>query len=125
MKPRHLIEGEESDLLVIVRRLVADELARVAEPRFLEIEARQDRQAFVSLRHNERISVLEGAGAPPAEIAGQSVAGFAKRVHRSDETVRKLVRQGRLKHERIGARVIIADDAVLPPRKQKSTIRPA
>jgi hypothetical protein len=121
MKPRHLIAPSADDLIAIVRALVAEELA----PRDAEIaalKARQDRQAFMSLRHNERISALEGADAPP-DIGGQSVAAFAARVHRSEETIRKLIRQGRIAFERHGIRVIIADDAVLPARK--STIRPA
>jgi uncharacterized membrane protein YqiK len=127
MKPRHLISAPSSssdDLIAIVRRLVAEELA----PRDAEIaalKARQQRQGYVAFRIAERVARLEGADAE-TEITGQSVDAFARKVHRSPETIRKLIRQGRIRTlERLGVRVIIADDAVLPPRRRKSTIRPA
>ena len=124
MKPRRLIEAEGSaagELRAIVQQIIADELARVAEPRFSAIEDRQDRGDVVFFRLNERVSVLEGPDAKP-EIVGQTVKGFAKRVHRSPETVRKYIRQGRLPVERLGVHPIIAADATLPPRRRKSTI---
>ena len=130
MKPRRLIEAEESadELHAIVRQLVADELARVTEPRFLEIETARDRDRVVALRHNERLSSVEhrlDMDVPDTVSAGQTVKAFAKRVHRSPETIRKLIRQGRIGFERLGTRVIIAADATLPPRRRKSTFRPA
>ncbi len=120
MKPRHLIEAGErvgAELRAIVRELVAQELAKATEPRFLEIEARQDRQAVVSLGHDTRIRDLEGADAQP-ELVGYTVAGFAAKVHRSKSAVRKMMAAGRLPLlPRLGVHPIIAPDAQLPPRR--------
>jgi hypothetical protein len=121
MKPRRLIEAKESvcaGLALALERIAALEAWKD------RTETREDRQSIVNLRHNERISALEGADAQP-EIGGQTVRGFAAKVHRSPSAIRKLIRQRRIPFEQVGVHVIVAADATLPPRRQKSTIRPA
>lgn len=133
MKPRRLIKAEESadtnELREIVRQLVADELARATEPRFLAIETARDRDRVVALRQNERLSDVErrlDMDAPETVPGGQTVKAFAKKCFRSKETVRKWIRQGRVEVERLGTRILIDDNAMPPPRRQrKSTFRPA
>jgi hypothetical protein len=112
MKPRCLIEAKES---------VGAELARALE-RIVALEAWKDQASVIMLRLNERLSLVEdhlNIDAAP-ELGGQTVRGFAAQVHRSPSTIRKLIRQRLIPFDRVGARVIVAANAALPPRKRRS-----
>lgn len=119
MKPRHLIEAKES---VGAELALALERIAVLEARMDRTEAREDRQLTASCRQNDRIARLEehaGIDAQP-EIVGQTIRGFAAKVHRSPSAIRKLVAAGRIPSTRRGARVIIdAGAETLPPRKRR------
>ena len=118
MKPRRLIEAEES---------AGTELALALE-RIAVLEAWKDRAAVVAYSVDGRLAAIEDRlcmGAQP-EIVGYTVAAFAKRVCRSKELIRKYIRQGRIPVlPRLGARVIIEGDAVLPPRRRRRGSGPA
>src|SRR5271170_2383747 len=112
MKPRRLIEAEGS---------AGAELALALE-RIAALEARQDRAQFLAYRHNERLAAVEERlhlNAPPEAIRSPlTIEGAAKKARRSRETVRKWVRQGRIRYERRGVRVFIdGDQPLTPPRK--------
>jgi hypothetical protein len=107
MKPR-LIEAQGR---------IGAELA-LALKRIAALEAWKDRASIIMFRLAERISALEGTDAQP-EVVGQSVAGFAAKVHRSPSLVRKYIKAGRLPYERMGARLIVAAGAALPARKRR------
>jgi hypothetical protein len=94
------------------------EQVAVLEAEIALLKAWKDRASVIMFRLAERISALEGTDAQP-ELDGQSVAGFATKVHRSPSLVRKYIKAGRLPYQRMGARLIVAAGAALPARKRR------
>jgi hypothetical protein len=88
------------------------------EAELAALKAWKDRASVIMFRLAERISALEGTDAQ-SDLGGETIRGFAQRVHRSPSAIRKLVKAGRIPVERVGARLIIAAGATLPARKRR------